>query len=270
VSALLNVTEDHLDRYPDLEAYAHAKGNAFVRQVETDWAVVPAGDALCMRQAARGRARVTTFGPGGMVDVAEDAVVDRATAERFAQSDIALAGRHNLLNVAASIACVRPFGVGREPILRVLREFRGLPHRTVLVARVRGVGYYDDSKGTNVGAAVTALDGVRESKTVLIAGGRDKGGSYAPLADALARKGRAVVLIGEAAEAIASAVDDRVPVHRATSMNHAVRLAASLARAGDAVLLSPACSSFDMFRDYEERGDEFVRAVRELEKEAAA
>jgi UDP-N-acetylmuramoylalanine--D-glutamate ligase len=270
VGALLNVTEDHLDRYPDLDAYAHAKGNAFVRQVETDLAVVPFGDALCLRQAMRGRARVITFGPGGMVDVDQDAVIDRGTGERFTHPDIALVGRHNLLNVAASIACVRPFGVTPERIRRVLREFAGLPHRTELVARVRGVGFYDDSKGTNVGAAVTALDGVRESKAVLIAGGRDKGGSYGPLVDALARKGRAVVLIGEAAEAIARAMHNRVPAYRAGSMQQAVRLAASLAREGDAVLLSPACSSFDMFRDYKERGDEFVRAVRVLEKEAAA
>jgi UDP-N-acetylmuramoylalanine--D-glutamate ligase len=270
VGALLNVTEDHLDRYPDLDAYAHAKGNAFVRQVETDLAVVPLGDALCLRQATRGRARVITFGPGGIVDVDQDAVIDRATGERFTQPDIVLMGKHNLLNVAASIACARPFGVTSESIRRVLREFGGLPHRTELVARVRGIGFYDDSKGTNVGAAVTALDGVRESKAVLIAGGRDKGGSYGPLVDALARKGRAVVLIGEAAEAIASALHDRVPIYRAGSMQQAVRLAASLAREGDAVLLSPACSSFDMFRNYKERGDEFVRAVRVLEKEAAA
>jgi UDP-N-acetylmuramoylalanine--D-glutamate ligase len=153
---------------------------------------------------------------------------------------------------------------------RVLREFAGLPHRTALVSRVRGVAFYDDSKATNVGAAVTALDGLRESSAVLIAGGRDKGGSYAPLVDALARKGRAVVLIGEAAEAIAHAIGDRVVVRRAVSMKQAVRVAASLACAGDAVLLSPACSSYDMFRDYKERGDEFVRAVRELEREAAA
>jgi UDP-N-acetylmuramoylalanine--D-glutamate ligase len=202
--------------------------------------------------------------------VTDDAVTDRSTGERFVQADIALAGRHNLLNVAASIACVRPFGVRPEQIRSVLREFRGLPHRTALVAHVRGVGFYDDSKGTNVGATVTALEGLRESKAVLIAGGRDKGGSYAPLARALAHKGRAAVLIGEAADAIARSVGNALPVRRASSMQQAVRLAASLALDGDAVLLSPACSSFDMFRDYKDRGDEFIRAVRELEKEAAA
>jgi UDP-N-acetylmuramoylalanine--D-glutamate ligase len=268
VSALLNISEDHLDRYRGLEEYARAKGNAFLRQSASDWAVVPFGDALCMRQAHRGSAHIVTFGPGGDLDVGDEAVVDRRTGEAFARADIALTGRHNSFNVAAAIACVRPFGVAEEAIRRVLREFRGLPHRTVLVAEVRGVAFYDDSKGTNVGAAVAALEGLGEAKAVLIAGGREKGGSYRPLVETLVRKGRAAVLIGEAADRIAHAIGDRVPVRRAASMNEAVRIGASMARAGDAVLLSPACSSFDMFRDYKHRGDEYERAVRELEKEA--
>ena len=270
VAALLNVTDDHLDRYASFEAYARAKGNAFLRQQEDDTAVVPFGDATCMREAKRGRGRIVTFGPGGVVDVTDDAIVDRRTKESFARAAIALTGGHNALNVAAAVACVRPFGVGAETIRRVLASFAGLPHRTALVAEVRGVSFYDDSKGTNVGAAVTALDGLRETRAVLVAGGRDKGGSYGPLAEVLARKGRAVVLIGEAADRIAAAVGDRLPVRRASSMEEAVRAAASLAQPGDAVLLSPACSSFDMFRDYKHRGDEFVRAVRTLAKEAAA
>jgi UDP-N-acetylmuramoylalanine--D-glutamate ligase len=126
------------------------------------------------------------------------------------------------------------------------------------------VRYYDDSKGTNVGAVVTALEGLAEAKAVLIAGGRDKEGSYAPLVEALKTKGRAVVVIGEAAERIASAVGTLVPVRRAKTLDDAVRASAEIARPGDAVLLSPACSSYDMFRDYKHRGDEFVRAVKAL------
>jgi UDP-N-acetylmuramoylalanine--D-glutamate ligase len=270
VSALLNVTDDHLDRYASFDDYARAKGNAFVRQTEEEWAVVPFGDGTCMREAKRGRARIITFGPGGVVDVTDDAVVDRRTGERFARDGIALTGGHNALNVAAAVACVRPFGVTAGTIGRELAAFGGLPHRTTLVAEVHGVRFYDDSKGTNVGAAVTALTGLREPRAVLIAGGRDKGGSYGPLVDALVQKGRAAVVLGEAAEAIARAIGDRVPVRRASTMEEAVRIGASLALAGDAVLLSPACSSFDMFRDYKHRGDEFVSAVRTLEKEAAA
>ena len=270
VSALLNVTDDHLDRYPSLDEYARAKGNAFLRQTERDWAVVPFGDETSIRQATRGRARMVTFGPGGVLDVTDDAVVERRGGERFLRHEMALTGGHNALNVAAALACVQPFGVTAATAREVLRTFQGLPHRTALVAEVRGVRFYDDSKGTNVGATVTALEGLREPAAVLIAGGRDKGGSYGPLVDALVRKGRAVVLLGEAADAIARAVGERLPLRKVATMAEAVRASAALARPGDAVLLSPACSSFDMFRDYKHRGDEFVRAVRELEKEAAA
>ncbi|MDP9148624.1 MAG: UDP-N-acetylmuramoyl-L-alanine--D-glutamate ligase [Myxococcota bacterium] len=268
VSALLNVTDDHLDRYDGFEDYARAKGNAFARQTAEDWAVVPAGDAVCLRQAGRGDAKVVTFGTGGTVEVRAEAIVDRRTGESFARGEMALAGEHNALNVAAAIACVGAFRVPPGTLRHVLRSFQGLPHRTAFVGEIGGVRFYDDSKGTNVGAAVAALEGLRETKAVLVAGGRDKGGSYAPLAEALARKGRAVVVIGEASEAIGRAVGDRVPVIRAGSMNEAVRLGASLAVPGDAVLMSPACSSFDMFRDYEHRAAEFVSAVRDLERDA--
>jgi UDP-N-acetylmuramoylalanine--D-glutamate ligase len=268
VAALLNVTDDHLDRYASFDDYARAKGNAFVRQTADDWAVVPAGDALCRREARRGAARVASFGPGGEVDVTADAVVDQRSSERFRRAEIALTGGHNALNVAAALACVAPFGVPAAAARRVLKDFRGLPHRTALVAEIDGVRYYDDSKGTNVGAAVTALEGLVEPRAVLIAGGRDKGGSYGPLAEALARKGRAAVLLGESAEAIATAIGGRVPVQRASSMEDAVARARALALGGDAVLLSPACSSFDMFRDYKHRGDEFTRAVHAMRSAA--
>jgi UDP-N-acetylmuramoylalanine--D-glutamate ligase len=265
VSALLNVTDDHLDRYDGFGDYARAKGNAFLRQTPDDRAVVPFGDPICLEQARRGSARIVTFGPGGDVDITPEVIVDRAAGARFARASIALVGGHNALNVAAALACVAPFGVAEDTARRVLAEFRGLPHRMVLVAEVGGVRFYDDSKGTNVGAAVTAIDGLREAKAVLLAGGRDKGGSYAPLIEALARKGRAAVLLGEAADAIERAIGGRIPVRRAASMEEAVALGVSLAVPGDAVLLSPACSSLDMFRDYKHRGDEFVRAVRRLD-----
>ncbi len=264
-SLLLNVTEDHLDRYATFAAYADAKGNAFVRQTADDVAVVPEGDAVCLAQARRGKGRVVTFGPGGELDVTPDAIVDRARGERYARDDIALVGGHNASNVAAAIASLRPFAVAPATIRRVLRSFRGLPHRMALVAEIAGVRYYDDSKGTNVGAVVTALAGISEPKAVLIAGGRDKEGSYVPLVEALRVKGRAVVVIGEAADRIAAAVGDVVPVHRARTLDDAVRASAAIARTGDAVLLSPACSSYDMFRDYKHRGDEFVRAVHAME-----
>ncbi len=264
VCALLNVTDDHLDRYDGFQEYADAKGNAFRRQTEGDWAVVPFADATCLAQARRGEARVVTFGPGGDLDVTDDAVIDRAGGERYERASMALVGRHNALNVAAAVACVRPFGVNPAVIREVLRSMRGLPHRTALVREVGHVRYYDDSKGTNVGASVMAIEGLPEAHVVLIAGGRDKRGSYGPLVEALSRKGRGAVLIGEASETISRAIGERVPVRHAGSMREAVQLASAMARPGDAVLLSPACSSFDMFRDYKDRGDSFVSAVREL------
>jgi UDP-N-acetylmuramoylalanine--D-glutamate ligase len=168
------------------------------------------------------------------------------------------------VNVAAAVAAIGPFGLDPRVIEEVLEGFRGLPHRMAFVRNRAAVRWYDDSKGTNVGATVTAVRGIVEQKVVLIAGGRDKGGSYGPLVDALREKGRAVVLIGEAATLIKDAIGDVVPVRTAISMGEAVNVAAELAQAGDAVLLSPACSSFDMFRDYKQRGDEFVAAVQAL------
>ncbi|MCL2777159.1 MAG: UDP-N-acetylmuramoyl-L-alanine--D-glutamate ligase [Polyangiaceae bacterium] len=269
VSVLLNITPDHLDRYPSFDAYANAKGNAFLRQEPSDIAVVPFADSMCEAQAKRGRAKVVSFGPGGDFDVTPSAVVDRASCAAptfFERAKMHLQGGHNALNVAAALAAVSPFGVSPETIRTVLANFKGLAHRMSLVAEHAGVRYYDDSKGTNVGASVTAVRGVVEPKVVAILGGRDKGGSYEPLVRALADKGRAAVVIGEAADAIAHAVGNVVPVHRAGSMGEAVTLSAALAQPGDAVLLSPACSSFDMFVDYKHRGDAFVAAVKDLER----
>jgi UDP-N-acetylmuramoylalanine--D-glutamate ligase len=268
VAALLNVTEDHLDRYPNFLAYVAAKGNMFVNQTPEDVAIVPKGDALVLREARRGEGRIVTFGSGGDVfaDTAAQMVIDRLRERRFPFAQIRLKGAHNMLNVAAAIACASEAGAGAEAIGRALSKFEGLAHRTVLVSEVGGVRYYDDSKGTNVGASVSALRGLEERRVVLIAGGRDKLGSYEPLIAELGKKGRALVVIGEAAERIAQAAAGVLEVARATSMDEAVALSAKLAQPGDAVLLSPACSSFDMFKDYKDRGDSFARAVRALEQ----
>jgi len=259
VSVLLNISPDHLDRYDGEAAYAFAKGNAFARQTSDDVAVVPAHDPACLAQAKRGGAQVVTFGPGGDVDVGPDAIFDGHAV--YLRAKIALQGGHNALNVAAALAAVRPFDLDPEIVALVLETFSGLPHRMVFVRERDGVRFYDDSKGTNVGASVTAVRGIREEKVVLIAGGRDKGGSYGPLVEALRERGRAAVLIGEAAPLLLAAIGDAIPVRTAGSMEEAVSVAASLAEEGDAVLLSPACSSFDMFKDYKARGDAFVEAA---------
>ena len=265
--ALLNITDDHLDRYTGFDAYANAKGNPFHRMTETDVAVIPKGDPIVLKQAKRGSAIVVTFSatdPAADVALVGDHIEDRIHKARYPLSLLQIAGRHNIENACASIALASVMGASSEAITEALGSFKGLGHRTILVGEIKGVRYYDDSKGTNVGASVAALRGLAEDKAVLIAGGRDKLGSYGPLVDALRDKGRGLVVIGEAADRIADAAKGALPIERAASMDEAVAKASALAQPGDAVLLSPACSSFDMFRDYKDRGDAFTRAVQEL------
>ncbi len=268
-SILLNVTDDHLDRYPSFEAYAIAKGGAFRAQRGDDFAIVPHGDPLSARVASLGYAALETIdGPApASVGVEGDRLVDRVRGRSLPLSSLKLAGRHNVTNLAAAWAAIRDLGADVTKFEPAVAAFRGLPHRMALARELDGVRYYDDSKGTNVGAVVTALGGVTEPKAVLIAGGRDKGGSYEPMLEALAQKGRALVLIGEAAEKIEAAAKAKLPLLpcvRATSLQDAVEKARELAEQGDAVLLSPACSSYDMFKDYKQRGDLFVAAVEAL------
>ncbi len=267
--ALLNITDDHLDRYASFEAYANAKGNPFVNMTAEDVAVIPQGDARCAQQAARGGARVVTFGimhndPDAHVLHDGDWLVHRPLGYAFPVRNLRISGAHNLQNACAAIALGAHLGAPRDAIERALSSFTGLDHRTALAGEIDGVRYYDDSKGTNVGASVAALRGLAESRCVLIAGGRDKLGAYEPLCEALRDRGRALVLIGEAADRIESAARGILPIARAATMREAVTTARELARSGDAVLLSPACSSFDMFRDYKERGDAFTQVVRDL------
>ncbi len=269
-AALLNASENHLDRYDGFADYLAAKGNLLASLEPGDIAVIPSDDRLIASQAARGRGTVVTFGPASepnaSIAYARDRITDQTTGFEIERREIFLAGDHNAANVCAALGLVRPFGVNENALRDVLRTFRGLPHRIAFVEEIAGVRYYDDSKGTNVGASCAAIRGLAEEKIVLIAGGRDKLGSYGPLAEALGARGRAVILIGEAADRIAEATRDVVSTLRASSMDEAVQLARAAAKPGDAVLLSPACSSFDMFRDYKHRGDAFVDAVRRLDR----
>lgn len=264
VGILLNVSEDHLDRYESFEAYVHAKGNCFVRQTPDDFAIVYSESDACRRQVARGKGKCLTFGPGGDYDLDGLHVVEEATGARFDLSESDLHGRHNHLNAAAAICAARVLGLSASSIQEGLRRFRALPHRMGLSGKHKGVTFYDDSKATNVGAAVTALRGLTEKKGVLIAGGRDKMGSFDSLVAALKEKGRGAVLLGEAADRLAQAIGSAVPIQRANSLEGAVIRAFRMARPGDAVLLSPACSSLDMFKNYSERGDRFTEAVQSL------
>ena len=276
VSILLNITEDHLDRYATFQDYADAKGNAFVSQAEGDIALIPEGDYECRRQAQRGKGRVLEIGGAGAdYALVGQTIIEQSSEQRFELGKTRLHGRHNHANAAFAVAAARAIGVPALAVQQALLDFQPLAHRMALVTDVRGVRFYDDSKGTNVGAAVTALLGLSEPRGVLIAGGRDKLGSYEPLIDALRKKGRALVLIGEAADKIAAALANSfptvhatdLPVVRARDMPDAVKKAFELAQPGDAVLLSPACSSFDMFKSYADRGDRFAEAALSLKKE---
>ncbi len=180
-------------------------------------------------------------------------------------SELRVAGLHNTANALAALALCRAITLPFEPLLQALREFRGLPHRMEKVAAFSGITFYDDSKGTNVGATVAALNGMAQ-RVVLIAGGDGKGQDFSPLADPVAEHARAVVLIGRDAEKIAAAIQHRgVPLHHAATMEEAVEKSIALARKGDAVLMSPACASFDMFRNYAHRAEVFVAAVKHAE-----
>jgi UDP-N-acetylmuramoylalanine--D-glutamate ligase len=264
VSVLLNITDDHLDRHGSFANYADAKGNAFVNQTPDDVAIAPFGDAEVERQVRRGRGQVRYFGAGGDYVLGDLRVLEVATGEVFSLQGSQLAARHNQLNAAASVAAARALGAPAEPIRAALLAYRLLPHRMTWVRELRGVAFYDDSKATNVGAAVAAIDSLLEPGLVLIAGGKGKDGSYEPLARALERRARAALLIGEAAPLIAAALKGRVDTELAPSLEVAVERAYRRAQPGDAVLLAPACSSFDMFRSYADRGERFVQAVERL------
>ncbi|HEX5037226.1 MAG TPA: UDP-N-acetylmuramoyl-L-alanine--D-glutamate ligase [bacterium] len=247
ISVLLNVTEDHLDRYPSFEDYAKAKFRIFKDQGARDTLIYNGKDPVVAAGVKKSKARKIDF-----------------QKERHPLEGAKLVGLHNRENMKASIAAARAAGASDAAIQKALESFEGLPHRTQFVRERNGVRYYDDSKGTNVDAAVKSLAGFEDGHVILIAGGRDKGGSYAPLREAARRKARLVLTIGEAGPAIAKELGEVAEIVPADTMDRAVHAAAARARSGDVVLLSPACSSFDQFRDYKDRGDTFQKLVRQL------
>ena len=265
-AAVLNVTQDHMDRYDSIDEYAAAKARIF-RHAKTR--VVNRGDARTLAMA-RGGDDAFTFGldtPRGEREWGLDPArreLRRGDRSLLALDEMPVAGLHNAANALAAHALGTAVGLPDDAMARAIREFRGLPHRVQLVAEARGVRFYDDSKGTNVGATVAALEGFT-TPVVLIAGGDGKGQDFTPLAPAVKARARAVVLIGRDAPAIEEALSGTVvAVRRAASMEEAVSFAFEAARSGDAILLSPACASFDMFRNYGHRGEVFAAAAREL------
>lgn len=267
-ATVLNISEDHMDRYPGLAAYAAVKARIFNGEGVQ---VINRDDPMVDRMGESGR-RVWTFSrhapvaPSdfGLLEVDGGIALAQGSRVLMRTSELKVAGLHNATNALAAIALCRALDLPEGPLLTALRGFRGLAHRVECIAEVAGVSYYDDSKGTNVGATVAALEGL-DRPVVLIAGGDGKGQDFAPLAEPVRAHARAVVLIGRDAPAIEVALRTTgVPLQRADSLPEAVRACAELARPGDAVLLSPACASLDMFRNYAHRAEVFIDAVRRL------
>lgn len=262
---ILNISEDHMDRYASLADYAAAKQ---VIYSSADLQVVNADDPVVMALADPKRAQVRftqgvpAEGEYGLVQLDGVTWLARGCERLLPATAIRLAGRHNLANALAALVLGEAAGLSLDAMLETLGEFQGLPHRMQFVAERDGVCWYNDSKGTNVGATLAAIEGL-EGPLVLIAGGDGKGADFTPLAAALRDKGRGCVLLGRDAPLLEAVLGGILPVRHAADMAGVVREAAALAQAGDTVLLSPACASTDMFRNYVERGELFMRAVQE-------
>ncbi len=267
-AALLNLSEDHLDRYGSMEAYAAAKKRLFATQTGDGVAVLNADDPATLEVATAARRRLFSrqerVEDGCWLD--GDRVVETAPgaapAELFRAGDVPLAGVQNLENAMAAALLARAAGADPEALRRGLTGFAGLPHRLQRVGERGGVAWYDDSKGTNPAATAKSLEGFPDGSVHLILGGRNKGADLAALAPIVGRKARRVYLIGEAAGDFARALGDAAPAERAETLDRAVRSAAAQARAGEAVVLSPACASFDQFRNFVHRGQVFQELVR--------
>jgi UDP-N-acetylmuramoylalanine--D-glutamate ligase len=261
-AAMLNLSEDHLDRYAGIRQYGAAKARIFqgdgVQVLNRD-------DRASAAMALPGR-RVISFGldaprSDDALGVADGWLIE-GSSRIVEVGALPIHGAHNAANALAACALVRAFGLPREKLAAGLKSFRGLPHRLELVATRDGVQWYDDSKGTNVGATIAALRGLGK-KAVLIAGGDGKGQDFSPLRAPVREFAAEVLLIGRDAPLIEAALAG-LPIERCATLEAAVRRAAELAKPGEAVLLSPACASFDMFRDYKQRGEVFAAAVRAL------
>ncbi|MBU1332726.1 MAG: UDP-N-acetylmuramoyl-L-alanine--D-glutamate ligase [Gammaproteobacteria bacterium] len=271
VATCLNISEDHMDRYADLQQYHLAKHRIFrgARQV-----VVNRDDALS-RPLIADQVVCWEFGLGkpdfkrfGLLDEQGEKYLALRFDTLLPVRELKIRGAHNQANAMAALALGHAVGLPMDVMLATLRQFAGLAHRCQWVGEHAGVSYYDDSKATNVGAALAAIEGLGADitgKLVLIAGGDGKGADFSPLKLSVGKFCRAVVLLGRDAERLAAALGDAAPLIRVTSLDEAVQRAAEQAEAGDAVLLSPACASLDMFKNFEERGRLFAQAVEGLQ-----
>jgi len=273
ISVFINLTPDHLDRYPSMREYQAAKMNIFQNQESTDWAIVNEscagflGEMLDRKQINtiyfnRDRSpRARLFMENGTLYIN---LHNRCEAV-CRRDEVALFGDHNLENIFSGIAAAAVCGVPLPGIAEALKSFKAVSHRLEYIDSVNGVRFVNDSKGTNVDSVMVALKSF-DPRIVLIAGGRDKGGDFSPLRDLVRERVREVIVIGEAAEKIAGQLDGTAAITRAGTLDEALARGLAAAQPGETVLLSPGCASFDMFRNYEHRGDEFRRVVGELKE----
>ncbi|MBI5843294.1 MAG: UDP-N-acetylmuramoyl-L-alanine--D-glutamate ligase [Deltaproteobacteria bacterium] len=270
VSILLNVTDDHQDRYSGMKDYAASKERLFLNQTENDFAVLNGKDGYIREMAPRIKAKKFFF--AGRRENEAGADIHRDRIEFFlpgganwtlSLEKMSLAGEHNRENVAAAALGAYLAGAKAQGIQAALDEFTGLAHRLEFVAEINGVRYYDDSKGTNVDAVLRALEGFDEP-LVLIMGGRDKASDFTVLRDMVQKKVKLLILAGEAGPVIGKALSGTTAIETAPNVPEAVRMAARAAKPGWVVLLSPGCASFDAYNSYAERGRDFCRAVRSL------
>jgi UDP-N-acetylmuramoylalanine--D-glutamate ligase len=274
MGALLNISPDHLDRHKTMEAYGAAKARLFENQTELDAAILNGDDAATLKFAPKKPqvyrfSRKSVVERGACVRAQEIVFIDHGKPEIVLEIDrIPLVGAHNLENVLAAVTMARLAGVDTKDIAQGVESFAGVEHRLEFVAEVRGVRYYNDSKATNVDATLKALDAFR-GRVLIILGGKDKGSDYTVLQGPLQEKAILALLIGAAADKIASQIAGSVAIERAETMRRAVETAARTAQPGDTVLLAPACASFDQFQNYEERGTIFKEFVRGVERDAA-
>lgn len=268
IAAVLNITPDHMDRYPDFNAYRQTKWRIFENQSEEDQIVLNLDDPHSIPSRLKGLStyfsRHKSLKRGVYLHGEEIVTSLRGTEEPICRLDVLHSNRvRHVENFLAAAAISLLCGCSVEGISRAFQAFKGLPHRMEGVREVRGVRYLNDSKGTNVGAVIRSLEGI-SSPVILIAGGRDKEGDFRPLKNVINKKVRQLILMGEAKEKMAHCFSEHPSVEGVASMEKAVLRAAATARPGEVVLLSPACASFDMFQDYQDRGEAFKNAVRRL------
>jgi UDP-N-acetylmuramoylalanine--D-glutamate ligase len=269
ISVLLNITEDHLDRYSSYTDYREAKARIFANQNSGDLAILNRDDPIVMQSGEKVKAKKVMFSMSEKLE--EGAFSNGQTislrlggkGEEYSLAKTPLKGIHNVENMMAALTAARIFGCSKRAVQDVLDRFKGLEHRLEFVREIGGVRFYNDSKGTNVGSVVKSLQSFSEP-VILIAGGKDKNGDLSPLKELVQKQVKHLILVGEAKERMDHELGGLTDTVMAETMEEAVSLARQKAKGGEVVLLSPACSSFDMFKDYKERGKVFKEAVRRL------